>query len=319
MRKIKVIAICFFCVLNYIQAQEKISINTAENIEKAIKDRDSVKVMKLLNENHLNYNTNISDLPLLFSACYFPDIEFIEFLLKKGASPNQVSPYGTVADWVIEKKNNTNIVHLLLDYGFDPRIESLTYWIEKYESNSNEVPEWLQKNIEYIKTNDLKTNHLPYFAYSDPADGLLLSSSIYYDSTLVLTQRLLSYGLDVNIVDKKGVTPLVTAIFTRNTKAVKLLIEHGADVNHVMEPPVHLSIYNSPMFKNNYTPLLFFMKQIEKEPSLAQQKETMTILKDLLKAGANPHAQLVEEKKSAFDMAESIGNKNINRLLKKYR
>lgn len=48
------------------------------------------------------------------------------------------------------------MVHLLLDYGFDPRIESLTYWIEKYDGKSTEVPEWLQKNIAYIKSNDLK-------------------------------------------------------------------------------------------------------------------------------------------------------------------
>lgn len=116
------------------------------------------------------------------------------------------------------------------------------------------------------------------------------------------------------MIDKKGVTPIVTAVFTRNAMAVKLLIEHGADVNHVIEPPVHLSIFNSPMFTNKYTPLLFFMQQIEMEPSLAQQKETITILKDLLKAGANPSAQLVEEKKSAFDMAKTIGNKTIRRL-----
>lgn len=58
-------------------------------------------------------------------------------------------------------------------------------------------------------------------------------------------QRLLATGVDVNIRSKKSEwTPLISAIVVKNTAAVKLLIEAGADVNvasDVKTTPLHYS------------------------------------------------------------------------------
>lgn len=56
----------------------------------------------------------------------------------------------------------------------------------------------------------------------------LIHCAADYGQTEVL-QILLANGADVNAKDKHGITPLLNAIFEGHARAVKLLLEKGAD------------------------------------------------------------------------------------------
>jgi len=43
---------------------------------------------------------------------------------------------------------------------------------------------------------------------------------------------LLKYGADVNAYDKRGWTPLIIAAFRDSEQIVKILMNHGADLQH---------------------------------------------------------------------------------------
>lgn len=45
-------------------------------------------------------------------------------------------------------------------------------------------------------------------------------------------QRYLDQGINVNMVDERGCTPLIYACFHCHVEVVKLLIHHGANVNY---------------------------------------------------------------------------------------
>ncbi len=311
-----------FCVLIFLSLNTFGQNNSYSDLNMEIEDiilkKDSVQLEQILKENNLNINSVIYNVTPLFLACHKPDSLFINWMLKKGASPNVISRYGTVGNWILEKKNYTGIFNMLLDYGFDPNIESMAYWQNKKETHPEEIPDWLNKAFQKIKENNLKTEHLPYFAYTDPSDDLILAISIVRDSTLTLTKRLLDYKLDVNMIDKKGVTPIFYAVHFKNTEAIQLFIKNGANVNHILAPPVSSMYENSPIFNNKITPLIMCMQEIEQDPKLLNKKETMSILKILLKAGADIHHQTAQEKISASDIANKLNNKEINKLFKKY-
>lgn len=313
-----VFIITLLLVNNKTYCQDNKDYDAYTKIENIILSKDTTHLKQILKENNLDYNSVIYDVTPIFLACHKPDSIFINWLLEQGASPNIISRYGTVGNWLIEKESHLNIFNMLLDYGFDPNIESMQYWKEKELTNPEEVPEWLKKSFKKINEHNLKTEHLPYFAYNDPADGLILAASIYADSTLTLTKRLLEYDLDVNMIDKKGITPLLTAIHFCNMEAIQLLIKHGANVNQALEPPIMDMYKNNPDFTDQLTPLILFMKNLEEKPDLINNKETINTLKILLKAGADASFQTVNSKITALDIAQSIHNKEILHLIKKY-
>ncbi len=293
--------------------------DTFIEIENTILKKDSIKLKQLLKENNLNYNSIIYDVPPLFLACHKPDSLFINWLLKKGASPNAISKYGTIGNWILEKNNYTGIFNMLLDYGFDPNIESMAYWQNIKKTNPEEIPDWLNETFQIIKEKNLKTEHLPYFAFTDPSDELLLQISIVRDTSLTLTKRLLNYKIDVNLTDKRGMTPIYVAVHFQHIEALKLLIKHGADVNHILEPPTPLSIYeNNKLLNNKITPLIMFMQEIEEDPELLNKEETNSVIKILLKAGADIHHKTANDNISALDIANKLNQKDISKLFKKY-
>ncbi len=302
----------------YVFCQNNNQYDTYTEIESLILKKDSSGLENKLKENNLNFNSVIIDVTPLFLACRKPDSTYINWLLKKGASPNVISRYGTVGNWLLEKKGHIDIFNMLLDHGFDPNIESMAYWLNKKENHPEEVPEWLNRSFSKIKENNLKTDHLPYFAYTDPADDLILAVSIVRDSTLTLTKKLLNYNMDVNMIDKKGVTPIFYAIHYQNVEALKLFIKHGADVNHILAPPVSSMYENNQIFNNSITPILMCMQEIDQNSDLLNKEETMSIIKILLKAGADIHHKTNNDKISALDIANKLNHKSINKLFKKH-
>lgn len=75
--------------------------------------------------------------------------------------------------------------------------------------------------------------------------ALTLACKFYYDYDII--KMLLEKGAVVNVVNKKGETPLILSCFTNNIKNIRLLVDHGADIN-VHDPAFH-----------GYTPLMIVL------------------------------------------------------------
>jgi ankyrin repeat protein len=93
---------------------------------------------------------------------------------------------------------------------------------------------------------------------------------------------------------KTGLTPLMIASAMANTKAVDVLLDNGADPNLADA--------------NGYTSLHRVVRDSDYGINLGAKDATLTIVKSLLKHGANPNARLVQDKEKA---AEEIKNGSV--------
>jgi ankyrin repeat protein len=93
---------------------------------------------------------------------------------------------------------------------------------------------------------------------------------------------------------KTGLTPLMIASAMANAKAVDVLLDNGADPNLADT--------------NGYTSLHRVVRDSDYGINLAQKDAILTIVKSLLKHGANPNARLVQDKEKA---AEEIKNGSV--------
>ena len=105
-------------------------------------------------------------------------------------------------------------------------------------------------------------------------------------------RRLVESGADVNAATPEGVTPLMNASGFGNKEVVQLLISKGAQVN--------------AKTKSNYTALM--------SAALSGQREIIQILLD---SGADPNIEDTVTKKTAMDIAEEKGHKDIVEMLKR--
>lgn len=86
---------------------------------------------------------------------------------------------------------------------------------------------------------------------------------------------LLKAGADIHAADKNGVTALHHAVRFRNTIAVRILIEHGANVNQACG-------------KSGSTPLHRAVATTGAPGSAGKRQETIEIIQLLIAAGADP-------------------------------
>jgi ankyrin repeat protein len=93
---------------------------------------------------------------------------------------------------------------------------------------------------------------------------------------------------------KTALTALMIASAMGNTKAVDALLDNGADPNLADA--------------NGYTSLHRVVRDSDYGINLGSKDEVLTIVKSLLKHGANPNARLVQDKEKA---AEEIKNGNV--------
>src|SRR5687767_9943828 len=87
--------------------------------------------------------------------------------------------------------------------------------------------------------------------------------------------KILQTGVDINAADKNGVTALHHSVRFRSPIAVKILIEHGADVNQQCR-------------KSRSTPLHRAVVQTGAPGTAGKMEEAKEIIRILLAAGASP-------------------------------
>jgi len=135
--------------------------------------------------------------------------------------------------------------------------------------------------------------------------GTLLAASSSHNANekqqIKIIRMLLKAGVDVNETDKNGVTPLHRAVRFRNTGAVIILIEKGADIDAVdkksLSTPLHRVVTNTGA------------------PSTAGKSDSiLKIAKTLLAKGANTQ---IKNKKGKL-ASEYIKNESLLKIFQEY-
>jgi ankyrin repeat protein len=268
-----------------------------------------------------NYDINLYDhekliTPLLHYACGSGDSLMVDFLLKNGANPNIPTRYALAANWAAERRHIEQIKQCM-NNGLNPKLEEMSYWVSKYKKGDKDIPQWMNTTIsKVLETDTISYQNYPYYQFTDPGNNTLLIASILYDTDkkYKLTKELIDAGVNVNMKDKHGATALYAAIFKSNPSLVKLLLKKGANVNQVIYNPFH------NRNNNNESPLLFLLTGIQEEPELLSNKhnEVVSILKLLLRAGADVSIQTTTEQMTAMDIAKILGDEEIIKILRKH-
>lgn len=206
-------------------------------------EHEMTDIVRILLENKADPN-NIKDgsSPLLLrAASYLPkNPEIVKMLLEHGANPNVKQDDGSTILHMAAINDNIELVRLALDKGAD------------------------------VDAKD-KQGMTPLM--SNQSVWFLNSSS---DSTEV-TELLLARGADPKAVDINGLPVLLMSFWRNNTKITETLIEHGADVNVLVE---------SPETKKKYTLIGIIVEQYKLVPDIATRQKSLELIKLLRKKDA---------------------------------
>lgn len=293
------------------------------NMTKLLRSGDTLLLKQAIKE--YDYDINLHDhenfiTPLLHYACGSGDSLMVDFLLKNGANPNLPTQYALAANWAAEKDQPQAIMQCL-DFGFNPKTEEMSYWVEKYKNGDKNLPQWMNETISRVlETDTITYQDYPYYQFTDPGNFTLLTAAIvsHKDKKHVLARRLIEADINVNLKDKNGLSALYAAIFICDPSMVKLLIKKGANINSAIYNPFRNRTYD--VVNNNVSPLLFLLIEIQEEPEVLTNKhnEVISILKLLLKAGADVSIKTTTEQMTAMDIAKILGDEEIIKILRKH-
>lgn len=206
-----------------------------EQIGKHITMREIVKCIHddefgdLELENHLWYHflqfinkhtLKSIHIALSYSA-YFGRIEFIRPLIKAGADVNRGSDSTALHEAV--RNNHLEIVTILLDHGAELEKEDMWHGTALTYANNRSMIELLISR------------------------GAKIHSKVLHGKPLSLDviRCYKEHGIDMNVVDSRGRTPLMNACVYNDYEYVRILMEYGASIhvsNSNGETPIMLAV-----------------------------------------------------------------------------
>jgi ankyrin repeat protein len=221
----------------------------------------------------------------LYAAAAHPDPAMAEKLLAAGADPNAPLMSGETPLMEASRRGNLATVRVLLSKNANPNAR---------ESNGGQnALMWAVSQRQSAVVEELITHGADVQAGSKSGFTPLMFAAQQGDADSA--RILLRAGAKPNDAQPKtGLTPLMIASAMANTKAVDVLLDNGADPNLADA--------------NGYTSLHRVVRDSDYGINLAAKDEILTIVKSLLKHGANPNARLVQDKDKA---AEEIKNGNV--------
>ena len=155
--------------------------------------------------------------------------DVVQFLLEKGADPNHRDTYKGSALLYAAAINNYEIADLLLFYEAADSIRDK-------DGNTALMTAVFFGHLE--TTDVLLQNGLdPDGADKQKNTPLMISAQ---QGNLPISQMLLAYGAALEMEDNQNFTPLAHAILYRQDTIAKLLIDSGANVNHIIKPGENL-------------------------------------------------------------------------------
>ena len=221
----------------------------------------------------------------LYAAVAHPDPAMTEKLLAAGADPNTPLMSGETPLMEAARRGNLATVRVLLSNKANPNAsesiggQNALMWALS-ERQSAVVEELIKGGADIHASS--KSGFTPLMVAAQKGDE-------------VSARILLRAGAKPNVAQPKtGLTPLMIASAMAQAKAVDALLDNGADPNLADA--------------NGYTSLHRVVRDSDYGINLVAKDDILTIVKSLLKHGANPNARLVQDKEKA---AEEIKNGNV--------
>ena len=232
MKKIIFVFFCFICSVLFVNAKQ---LNN--ELFNAVADNDMKEVQALIEKGA---DVKVKDKNNLSLISYSRDKEMIEYLLSKGAGINDINTalilgktdlakeminkgfdiyfhdfYGLAPIHYAAFDGQTDIVKILLEKGVDVN----------YRSKNGETPlMWAAgigdlKMVKFLVKNGADVN-------AARNNGLV---SLHYANYYPIIKYLVKKGADVNAISNDGETVLQYIAYICQDKAVKLLLQKGAD------------------------------------------------------------------------------------------
>lgn len=180
----------------------------------------------------------------LHLACTFSNTKYYSLI----GSPKKVS--GKTIDWVSIRKDQIEIIHLLLLY--KANINAADSSNKTALFHALDIGEGIiLKELSYTRTEIillLLRLNADVHNYSDKNSSILheIAADNTFDRVEKVLELLLQKGIDVNVVDKDGATPLHKAVELENLAFAKAVLSNGANVNAKINKylltPLHLAV-----------------------------------------------------------------------------
>ncbi|KAH9518688.1 hypothetical protein Btru_005988 [Bulinus truncatus] len=225
------------------------SVNWHRIFIKEIKRNELESVSKIIsfskNSSFINKKDSKTGRTALHVAAAYGHSELVQLLLENGADINakdnlQCSPIFSAIDG-----SQKQVAHLLIEWGCDVHIKNLKgfspfdaaksiefqiFLTDLYEYYSSIVPKIMMGDEEFM-TEIIKNHETGCKTFcslrSRSINGSTLLHTASYYGFLNIVQSLLHLGVDVNLKDYKGSTPLHR---TRDCRTMALLLDNGADI-----------------------------------------------------------------------------------------
>jgi len=191
----------------------------------AVKDHDFKTATALL-DAHANPDTVVFfDVTPFNAACTAGDLDWVRLLAAHGANINTPKASHTVPLLTALMYGNMEVTRFLLEKGADASVK------DEYGNNALMLMQ-IHGSVQIAR---LLVEHGAPVRAKDPALQRTVLAELARSADASVLQYLLDQGAlaDLNARDGEGGTPLISAAFTANLGAVKLLLEKGADPNSV--------------------------------------------------------------------------------------
>jgi len=221
----------------------------------------------------------------IYAAAEHADPAMVQKLLAAGGDPNLALMSGETPLMVAAHHGNVATVRALLAAGANPNAkeknagQSALMWAIS-ERHADVVQELVKGKADVNLGSNSGFKPLMFAAQQDDVDS---------------ARALIDAGAKVNDAQPKtGLTPLLVASAMAHTRSVDLLLEKEANPN-VADA-------------NGYTPLHRIVRDSDYGINVKSKDAILTVVKSLLKHGANPNARLVQDKKIAAEEVKNGAN-----------
>lgn len=164
-----------------------------------------------------------SDLPVnpeLCNAIKDNDITMVSELLKKGSKPNATDEHGLWTPLMLAiELNNKEMVNLLINNGANPNLSA---------PNSQNIPLMYASDMTMVQ---LLVRRGANIHLQNRLSGLSALTAAINNRSTELLEYYLNEGVNINIRDRKGMTPLMIASKLCRLDMVELLVKRGASIN----------------------------------------------------------------------------------------
>lgn len=243
----------------------------------AVKGRDINEINSLLDEGaEVNVTSLDGSTPLAWAA-YYDDLQAVQALTDAGANPDLANDYGVTPLWLACKNRNYPIAKALLVAGADPNTSmwtgETTLMTCSRTGNLETVKTLIREKADVNAMENRRGQTALMWAISqgfpDIARQLILAGADVNAKSHMLAglqpKVYLTHDGEVQVSSKGGFSPLHFAAQQGDLDSARLLIEAGADINHVTEEEGNALLLASA---NGHEELALFLLENGADPTI---------------------------------------------------